>query len=60
MPFGILDDTQLGYVPGTALLNGLHETNTYSGIDASLLKHDRTGRILLVPQPSDSPDDPYN
>ncbi|OGM40832.1 cycloheximide resistance protein [Aspergillus bombycis] len=60
MPLGILDDSKLEHVPGTAPLHGLHETNTYSGINPSLLKHDSTGQIVLVPQPSDSPNDPYN
>ncbi|KAJ5110041.1 cycloheximide resistance protein [Penicillium argentinense] len=60
MPFGILDDNKLEHTPGTAPLNGLHDTQTYSGIDPALLKHDATGKIFLVPQPSNSPDDPYN
>ena len=29
-------------------------------VDRGLLKHDATGQIVLVPQPSDSPNDPYN
>lgn len=60
MPLGILDDDKLEHVPGTAPLNDLRDTHTYSGIDPSLLKHDPTGQIVLVPQPSDSPNDPYN
>ncbi|KAJ5946104.1 major facilitator superfamily domain-containing protein [Penicillium verhagenii] len=60
MPFGILEDTKLEHVPGTAPLHGLSEIDTYSGIDPALLKYDRTGKIVLVPQPSDSPNDPYN
>lgn len=60
MPLGILDDTKLEHVPGTAPLNHLQDTNTYSGVDPSLLKHDPTGNFVLVPQPSDSPNDPYN
>lgn len=60
MPLGILDDSKLEHIPGTAPLNGLHDTNAYAGIDPSLLKHDPTGQIVLVPQPSDSPNDPYN
>lgn len=62
MPLGILDDTQLEHVPGTSPLNelghvGLEEP---AGIDSAFLKHDPTGKIVLVPQPSDSPNDPYN
>ncbi|KAJ6113376.1 major facilitator superfamily domain-containing protein [Penicillium sp. IBT 18751x] len=60
MPFGILDDDTLEHIPGTAPLNSLANTNTYSGIDPSLLKHDPTGQIVLVPQPSDSVNDPLN
>lgn len=60
MPFGILDDDKLEHIPGTAPLNGLQNTDTYSGIDPGFLKRDSTGQIVLVPQPSDSPNDPYN
>lgn len=60
MPLGILDDSKLEHIPGTAPLNGLHDTSAYSGIDPGLLKHDPTGQIVLVPQPSESPNDPYN
>lgn len=60
MPLGVLDDVKLEHVPGTAPLNELGQTSAYSGIDPSLLKHDPTGEIVLVPQPSDSPNDPYN
>ncbi|KAJ5600490.1 cycloheximide resistance protein [Penicillium hetheringtonii] len=60
MPLGILDDSKLEHIPGTAPLNGLSNTDTYSGIDPGFLKRDQTGKIVLVPQPSDSPNDPYN
>lgn len=60
MPFGILEDTNLEHIPGTAPLHGHSDTDNYSGIDPGLLKYDRTGKIVLVPQPSDSPNDPYN
>ncbi|KAJ5305840.1 hypothetical protein N7508_004855 [Penicillium antarcticum] len=60
MPLGILNDDKLEHIPGTAPLNDLQGTATYPGIDPSLLKHDQTGHIVLVPQPSDSPNDPYN
>jgi hypothetical protein len=63
MPLGIIDDTKLEHVPGTAPLNELGRTGhevAASGIDRGLLKHDATGQIVLVPQPSDSPNDPYN
>lgn len=59
MGLGILEDHKLERVPGTSPLND-------SGSDVediahkSQLKHDETGKIVLVPQPSDSPNDPYN
>jgi hypothetical protein len=62
MPLGILQDTKLEHVPGTAPLNELGRTDLeiVEGIEPSLLKHDATGQIVLIPQPSDSPNDPYN
>jgi hypothetical protein len=63
MPLGILDDNKIEHVPGTAPLSELGRTDlevAASGIDRGLLKHDATGEIVLVPQPSDSPNDPYN
>lgn len=62
MPLGILEDTQLEHVPGTSPLSkqGREDVELSSGVDAGLLKHDETGQIILVPQPSDSPNDPYN
>ncbi|KAL2669962.1 hypothetical protein Neosp_015128 [[Neocosmospora] mangrovei] len=61
MGLGVLEDHKLEHVPGTAPLNelGVENFNT-SGVDSSILKHDPTGQIVLVPQPSDSPNDPYN
>ncbi|KAL4782717.1 hypothetical protein BJX76DRAFT_358685 [Aspergillus varians] len=60
MPLGVLEDTKLENVPGTVLLSELGKQSSYTGIDHALLKHDETGTIVLVPQPSDSPNDPYN
>lgn len=62
MPLGILEDHELEHVPGTSPLNelGREDVQDAAGVDSSLLKHDQTGKIVLVPQPSDSPDDPYN
>ncbi|KAL4917706.1 major facilitator superfamily domain-containing protein [Aspergillus aurantiobrunneus] len=60
MPLGVLEDTKIENVPGTAPLNELGNNNSYSSIDPAFLKHDKTGEIVLVPQPSDSPNDPYN
>ena len=62
MPLGILQDYKLEHVPGTAPLSelGRLELEVAADIDRGLLKHDSTGKIVLVPQPSDSPNDPYN
>ena len=49
MGFGVLDDHHLEHVPGTALLEDLHST-AIQGVDASRLKHDKTGNVILVPQ----------
>lgn len=61
MDLGILKDTKLEHVPGTAPLSELgREVYNNSGVDSNIFKHDPTGTIILVPQPSDSPNDPYN
>jgi hypothetical protein len=61
MGLGVLEDHKLEHVPGTAPLNELgREVYNTSGVDSTILKHDPTGQIVLVPQPSDSPNDPYN
>lgn len=62
MPLGILEDYKLEHVPGTAPLNelGREDLDIASSVDRNLLKHDPSGKIVLVPQPSDSPNDPYN
>lgn len=61
MGLGIIEDKKLEHVPGTSPLNdsGLDLEETTSA-DKTSLKHDASGRIVLVPQPSDSPNDPYN
>ncbi|KAH7401780.1 MFS transporter-like protein [Phaeosphaeria sp. MPI-PUGE-AT-0046c] len=64
MGLGILQDHALDQVPGTALVLATDEQqrqieqNVANGRRA--LKYDRTGTILLVPQPSDDPNDPLN
>ncbi|PCH03984.1 Major facilitator superfamily domain, general substrate transporter [Penicillium occitanis (nom. inval.)] len=55
MGLGVLDDSHLEHVPGTALLTDVQ------GINASPLRHAKgSSDILLVPQPSNSPNDPLN
>ncbi|KIW13988.1 hypothetical protein PV08_06769 [Exophiala spinifera] len=61
MPLGIIDDHKLEHVPGTAPLSDLGRLDTeIVGVDPTMLKHDPSGKIVLVPQPSDSINDPYN
>lgn len=59
MGLGILEDRQLGHVPGTAfVLDGDRKREVAQDATRSHLKYDKTGKILLVPQPSDDPNDP--
>lgn len=64
MPLGVLEDRHLEHVPGTSPLNELGRIDAgledAAGVDSRFLKHDPTGQVVLVPQPSDSPNDPYN
>ncbi|ORY13771.1 major facilitator superfamily domain-containing protein [Clohesyomyces aquaticus] len=60
MAFGILDDRKLENVPGTAPLSDFISAVPQVGdVDTSTLKHDENG-IVLIPQPTDDPNDPYN
>lgn len=58
MPFGILEPKNVdGQVPGTAVLGDVSEAT-----HASHPKHAKEGdgKILLIPQPSNNPNDPLN
>ncbi|KAH8807382.1 serine/threonine kinase 16 [Xylogone sp. PMI_703] len=60
MPFlGILEDKELLHVPGTAILE---ESAAHSSDITGGLKHGkgRNANIVLIPQPSDDPNDPLN
>lgn len=58
MGLGILEDRHLQHVPGSVLaLDDTAKTQVAQAAHAQL-KYDRTGKILLVPQPSDDPNDP--
>ena len=60
MPFfGILEDHKLARVPGTVLLD---EAEGHPDSPVAALKHGkgRNSHIVLVPQPSDDPNDPLN
>ncbi|KAL2004466.1 hypothetical protein VTN00DRAFT_3495 [Thermoascus crustaceus] len=56
MAWGILEDTKLAEVPGTTLLD--RDYPLASDADNTALKTKKG--VVLVPQPSDSPNDPYN
>ena len=69
MGLGILEDHKLEHVPGTAMLADMQRSAAALGtdvlhvpgtVDLSRLKHTKKGDLLLVPQPSDSPNDPLN
>ena len=47
------------HVPGTAfVLDGDRKREVAQDTARNHLKYDKTGKILLVPQPSDDPNDP--
>ena len=54
MSLGVLADRHLEHVPGTSVLSetGTLQTDTeaYQGVDGRMLKHDASGKIVLVPQ----------
>lgn len=54
MGLGVLADKHLEHVPGTSLLSESgalgSDMEAYEGIDQRRLKHDKTGKIVLVPQ----------
>lgn len=59
MGLGILEDSHLEHVPGTAfVLEGDRKHEVAQDAARTHLKYDKTGKILLVPQPSDDPNDP--
>jgi hypothetical protein len=64
MGLGVLEDSHLEHVPGTALLTDVLEgQQRHRGVlDTSGMRHDkgRDSDVLLVPQPSKSPNDPLN
>jgi hypothetical protein len=58
MGFGILESSSMEHVPGTTLLD---EKSAHAEEHTGNLKH-APGRpeLILVPQPSDDPNDPLN
>jgi len=59
MGFGVLEDNKLPHVPGTVLLD---QEAAHSESYTQSLKHGtgHDSHIILVPQPSDDPNDPLN
>ncbi|KAJ3529659.1 hypothetical protein NM208_g9662 [Fusarium decemcellulare] len=57
MAFGVLDDGHLALPPGSSILSEAKNATTDSPDTMGLKK---VGNIVLVPQPSDSPNDPLN
>ena len=65
MGLGILEDNYLEHVPGTSVFNddpNASALSAYEGLDLNKLKHGsgKNAHLVLVPQPSDDPNDPLN
>ncbi|KAI1343852.1 MFS general substrate transporter [Xylariaceae sp. FL0016] len=65
MGLGVLEDRHLSHVPGTALLTDIIDADNHhrhGRLDTSALRHGKgkDSDVLLVPQPSNSPNDPLN
>lgn len=63
MPFGILEDYKMECVPGTSYMTDEKELPAdLSGLPREVLKHGtgKQSHIILVPQPTDDPNDPLN
>ncbi|KAJ5647589.1 hypothetical protein N7490_003961 [Penicillium lividum] len=62
MGLGVLEDHKLDQVPGTSNIYGVDEIPSDDTSGATSQKYDRTTAepTLLVPQPSDDPNDPLN
>ena len=64
MGLGVLEDKHLPHVPGTALLTDVIGSDNLHrhGELASALRHGKgkDSDVVLVPQPSNSPNDPLN
>ncbi|KAI1102427.1 MFS general substrate transporter [Jackrogersella minutella] len=65
MGLGVLEDKHLSHVPGTALLTdvvGSDDFHHHGELDTTALRHGKgkDSDVLLVPQPSNSPNDPLN
>ncbi|KAK6383156.1 hypothetical protein LTR65_010393 [Meristemomyces frigidus] len=59
MGLGVLNDTKLQHVPGTATLADFDQIAAGAPRDGNV-KYSKDGTTILVPQPSDDPRDPLN
>ncbi len=57
MALGILDPP-VEHVPGTVYVYNVEQRTSELLETAGHLKKDQTGRVILVPQPSNDPNDP--
>ncbi|KAM5344068.1 hypothetical protein ACJ41O_012605 [Fusarium nematophilum] len=57
MAFGVLEDRHLALPPGSSILSEPNNTTTET---PDIVGFKKVGNIVLVPQPSDSPNDPLN
>ncbi|GAB7349675.1 hypothetical protein MBLNU459_g0347t1 [Dothideomycetes sp. NU459] len=60
MGLGILDDRNLEHVPGTATLDDLQQGDQLRQGSAGLKHSSGPSPVILIPQPSDDPNDPLN
>jgi hypothetical protein len=59
MGIGVLEDPRTPFPPGTCILT--EKLNASIGIiDTEYDNYKKDGDVVLQPQPSDSPNDPYN
>lgn len=60
MGLGILEDKHMEMPPGTSKLSEKFDGNALPGADAAGRPLKKRGDIVLIPQPSDDPNDPLN
>lgn len=58
MGLGILEDRHMQHVPGSVLVLDDSTKRQVAQAAQANFKYDKTGKTLLVPQPSDDPNDP--
>lgn len=60
MGLGILDDVHMDMPPGTSRLSDKFDVNAPPEVNAAGNALKRRGDVVLIPQPSDDPNDPLN